>query len=246
MKTKLKICINEMKISQNGREKMLISDINLDFEEDNFISILGPSAAGKTTLLRIIAGIENKYKGEVLLDSELVTKPSTDIQIVFQNNILFPWKTVKSNLVFALNERSLRKQKIIDSWLNKLEIEEQANAYPKTLSGGEKGRVAFARVFLNPPRVLLLDEPFRNLDIRMKFNLQSILVKHLQEYRDVKTILVSHSIDDAVYLSDRIVVVDDNPMRVIFSEKNRFKYQLSDHGDRKVFSDTIAECLLTT
>lgn len=246
MKAVLKIRIDKMEHPEDGNNSLLIENIDLDFEDDDFISILGPSAAGKTTLLRIIAGIENRFEGRVLLNGDLINSPSNSIQIVFQNNLLFPWKTVRSNLKFAIKTKMIVGNNNVDNWLDKLELNEQSKSYPKTLSGGEKGRVAFARVFMNPPKVLLLDEPFRNLDIKMKFNLQTELINHLNDNTNVKTILISHSINDAIYLSDSIIVVKDFPMSTIFSEKNIFKHKRNDHLGRKEFFDKIKDVLLST
>ena len=195
-------------------DRLLIEDFHVNVERGAFISIVGESGAGKTTLLRIIAGLEQRFKGEVLLEGARVVAPGRGIQMVFQNHCLLPWRTVRENIAFAATPGNGHSGKgRIDEWIGKTKLRVLAHQYPKTLSGGETGRVALARVFVDPPDVLLLDEPFRSVDPRMKVELQRELCTFVRE-NATTVVLVSHSIDDAVFLSDYVIQVSKKPMRV--------------------------------
>jgi sulfonate transport system ATP-binding protein len=190
----------------------LIQDLTFGASAGEIVSIVGPTGAGKTTVLRMLAGLERRFEGRVLLDGTLVTAPGRRVQVVFQDNRLLPWLTVRQNIEFAAENlpSHLRRQRV-DEWLALVGLESRADSFPKSLSGGEESRVAFARVFIEPPDVLLLDEPFRALDAVTKFELQDKLLESIFKNRTT-AILVSHSIDDAVYMSDRVLVLSTKPM----------------------------------
>ena len=191
-----------------------MEDLAFEVEPSSFVSFLGRTGAGKTTLLRIIAGLEKRYTGRVMLDGKSITKPSRHIQVVFQDYRLLPWKTVFDNIRFATDQHDgAVSVDQIEKWIEIVGLQAQRNAWPKTLSGGESGRVAFARAFVDQPRVLLLDEPFRGLDLPTRCDLQDELVKALSQ-QPASVLLVSHSIDDSVFLSDRIYLLSDSPMRI--------------------------------
>lgn len=222
-----------------GDKCSLIEELSFTVPHGKFVSILGRSGVGKTTLLRIIAGIESRYRGRVSLDDVPVMGPNRDIRMVFQDFRLIPWKTVYENIWFAVGDGDARKGRAdIERWLSIVGLEDKKSAWPKTLSGGEQGRVAFARAFIEAPRVLLLDEPFRGLDLVTKFDLQEELVRDLEE-QDSAVVLVSHSIEDAVFLSDIVYVLTDVKMQIaqefaVECERPR------KHGD-KYLSDLTAE-----
>lgn len=192
----------------------LIENISFVVPEKSFVSFLGPSGAGKTTLLKIIAGLEKRFEGKIVLNNESITKPTRKIQMVFQDSRLIPWKTVGGNIKFAANKYNSGN---IDDHVNKsLEsvlLRDKRDVFPKTLSGGEESRAALARVIVNPPLLLLLDEPFRNLDVHTKFDVQKHLISIVQK-TNVTAIQVSHSIEDAVFLSDTIFCVSARPMTI--------------------------------
>lgn len=209
----LSVNIKSMRYPQSERGN-LIESLSFEAAPNSIISFLGRTGAGKTTLLRMIAGLERHYQGEIKLDGNSITKPSREIQIIFQDYRLLPWKTVYENIKFATNTRkdSIGKAKI-EKWLEIVGLQAQREAWPKTLSGGETGRVAFARAFVDQPKVLLMDEPFRGVDLITKFDLQEELMNALDQQKTT-VILVSHSIDEAVFLSDTIYVLADSPLTI--------------------------------
>lgn len=181
-----------------------------------FLSVIGPSGCGKSTLIRILSGLETPSEGAVLLDGKPVTKPGPERGMVFQGYTLFPWLSVKKNVMFGL-EVAGRSQNSAEAealqWIEMVGLEKFVDHYPSQLSGGMQQRVAIARALANQPRVLLMDEPFGALDAQTRAKMQSYL---LQIWRnvDITIIFITHDLDEAVYLSDRILVLDANPGRV--------------------------------
>jgi sulfonate transport system ATP-binding protein len=196
------------------QDRVLIQNLTLNAASGEVISLVGASGAGKTTLLRILAGLETQFVGHVNLDGESVKMPSRKIQVVFQDNRLLPWLNVESNVAFAIaNEDRTTREEKTRVWLKKVGLADKAKALPKTLSGGEASRVAFARAFVDPPKLLLLDEPFRALDPMTKLELQDELLTFAREF-STTVLLVSHSVDDAVFLSDKVLVLAKDPLRI--------------------------------
>ncbi len=210
----LSVNIKAMRYPQSKERGNLIENISFEAPPNSIISFIGRTGAGKTTLLRMIAGLEDHYQGEIKLDGRIITKPSREIQIIFQDYRLLPWKTVYENIEFATNARKDSTGKAqIEKWLEIVGLQARRDAWPKTLSGGETGRVAFARAFVDQPKVLLMDEPFRGVDLITKFDLQKELMNALDQQKTT-VILVSHSIDEAVFLSDTIYVLADSPLSI--------------------------------
>ncbi len=195
--------------------RVVIEDLTIDVQKEDVISLVGPSGVGKSTLLRILAGLETRFEGEVSLRGEAIGSASRRIQVVFQDNCLLPWLDVEGNIAFAIKGegRTTRVQKTRD-WIDKVGLSDKAKAFPKTLSGGEASRVAFARAFIDPPEVLLLDEPFRALDTITKEGLQHLLIQFADE-PNTTIVLVSHSIDDAVFLSNRVIALGGPPLHIL-------------------------------
>ena len=193
---------------------ILIENLKLQLSKGQIVSLIGTSGAGKTTLLRILAGLETRFDGEVNFDSNRVTRPSRKIQIVFQDNRLFPWLNSHHNIAFATKklDRKARAEHT-KKLLNGIGLSNRAKAFSKDLSGGEESRVALARAFADPPELLLLDEPFRALDAVIKNDLQEKLLNFL-ERKKTTVVLVSHSIEDAVLMSDRVIVLSHNPLGI--------------------------------
>src|ERR1051325_10908473 len=214
MDSTLSININSMRYPESQERRNLIERLHFDVPSNAFVSLLGRTGAGKTTLLRILAGLEHHYVGEIRLNGAAVVKPSRDVQVVFQDYRLLPWKTVYENIEFATSKRDAEAEKAqIEKWISIVGLNSRRNALPKTLSGGETGRVAFARAFVDQPKVLLLDEPFRGLDLVSKFRVQDALIEALRE-QPATVVLVSHSVEDAVFLSDTIHVLRGAPATV--------------------------------
>jgi NitT/TauT family transport system ATP-binding protein len=201
--------------SSNG-EVTALKDINFKVHRREFISVIGPSGCGKSTLIRMLAGLESVSSGRFLLDGKQVHGPGPDRGMVFQGYTLFPWLTVKKNVMFGL-EVSGHSDSTAESeamqWISLVGLEKFADAYPSQLSGGMKQRVAIARALANQPQILFMDEPFGALDAQTRSQMQAYL---LQIWRnvDVTIMFVTHDLDEAIYLSDRILVLKANPGEV--------------------------------
>ncbi|WNY28008.1 Bicarbonate transport ATP-binding protein CmpD [Methanimicrococcus stummii] len=204
------------KFKKGDTEFLALEDINLTVRSGEFVTILGPSGCGKTTLLRIIAGLETYSSGTASLDGELITGPGPKRGMVFQEYSLFPWKTVLGNVMFGPLMQGFSKKEAEEkamSYLNLVGLTEFKNSYPYELSGGMKQRVAIARALANEPEIILMDEPFGALDAQTRNNLQNELLRIWQE--EQRTIIfVTHSVDEAVFLSDRIVVLSKRPGKI--------------------------------
>ena len=189
---------------------------NLEVAENDFITILGPSGCGKSTLLRIVAGLDHQTGGEVLLDGQRIDGPGADRGMVFQSYTLFPWLTVLENVCFGLVERGLpraQQLEIAHGFLAKVGLKGFEKHYPKQLSGGMQQRTAIARALANDPRMLLMDEPFGALDHQTRELMQELLLGIWEEQR--KTVLfVTHDIDEAVFMGNRVIVMSARPGRI--------------------------------
>lgn len=206
---------------QLGRKSVVaISPIDLEIRQGEFLCIVGPSGCGKTTLLRILAGLEQESGGEIdfVHDGRLsvVGKPRRPNSMVFQEHGIFPWMSVRDNVAFGLKAQGVNKQTryaLADQFIEKVGLANFIDAYPNQLSGGMKQRVSIARAFANDPEILLMDEPFAALDEQTKILLQSELLRIWEETH--KTVVyVTHSIDEAIVLSDRVLIMTARPGRV--------------------------------
>jgi NitT/TauT family transport system ATP-binding protein len=191
----------------------VLKDINIEAKEGEFICILGPSGCGKTILLYLIAGFLEPTKGKITLNNKEVNKPGPDRTLVFQDYVLFPWKTVYENIFYALDNSNLTKEekdKLVMHYLKLTDLEYFKDWYPYKLSGGMQQRVAIARALIVNPEVLLMDEPFSALDAQYRKFLRSALEKVYLETK--KTIIfVTHSITEAVHLADKIYLLSARP-----------------------------------
>ncbi len=204
-------------LSKKFNDRRILENINLEVREGEFLCIVGPSGCGKTTLLRIIAGLEKPTTGKIFADDKLVEEPGADRGFVFQQYTLFPWRTVLENVTFGLELKGVPKderEEIAMEYLKLVGLEDFKDSYPYELSGGMKQRVAIVRALSNSPKVLLMDEPFAALDIQTRNLLQKELL-----YIWMKTgetiIFVTHNVDEAVFLGDRIVVMSARPGRIL-------------------------------
>lgn len=193
---------------QYGKLKVL-DKVSIKFEENKITCILGPSGCGKTTLLNIIAGTLDKDSGEVIgFERE-------DISFVFQEDRLIEWKNVKDNIEFVLKDKIDKKSRenIIDKYLKLVNLEEYKYYYPRQLSGGMKQRISILRAFAYPSKILIMDEPFKSLDIISKRTIMQFVLK-LKELRGKTCILVTHDIEEALTLGDKIVILTEKPAKV--------------------------------
>lgn len=210
------ISIQNLSKRFNSKENITVDalkNINLDVEENDFICIVGPSGCGKSTLLRIIAGLEDATEGKINYKGKELLEPTSEIGMVFQNYSLLPWRTVIDNISLGLEfkrEDKRTRLEVASKYLELINMQKFANAYPYELSGGMQQRVAIARALANDPQVLLMDEPFGALDAHTRIILQKELLRIWEQNK--KTVLfVTHSVDEAVYLSDKIVIMSSNP-----------------------------------
>lgn len=194
-----------------------LADIDLEVRQREFVSVIGPSGCGKSTLVRIVAGLDHPSSGEVLLDAKSVEGPGADRGMVFQGYTLFPWLTVQQNVMFGMKMKGLRgtraESKAME-WLDLVGLSRFAEHYPRELSGGMQQRVAIARALANEPRILLMDEPFGALDAQTRCSMQHHLLE-VWKTVDVTVLFITHDLDEAIYLSDRIVVLGAHPGRVL-------------------------------
>jgi NitT/TauT family transport system ATP-binding protein len=187
--------------------------IDLEVEPGEFLAILGPSGCGKSTIIGAVAGFTPITAGELLVDSRRVTAPGSDRGVVFQQHTLFPWKTVLDNVEFGLKMRRIdrvSRRKTATEILARVGLGDFLQHYPHQLSGGMQQRVNLARVLVNRPRVMLMDEPFCSLDAQTRLQMQQMLLELWHEFH-MTVIFVTHDVDEAVFLSDRIVVMTRRP-----------------------------------
>jgi sulfonate transport system ATP-binding protein len=197
-----------------GRGRAALDRIDLEIHEHEAVALVGTSGCGKTTLLRIISGIEHATGGRLTLRGEAVTGARRDVGVVFQEPRLMPWLTARENIRLALLDLAPSAQAAaIDDLLRDMGLTDFADARPRELSGGMAQRVAIARALARKPQVLLLDEPFSALDNFTRLKLQDHLDVLWQKSR-FTLILVTHDVDEAVALSDRIIVMRGQPGRV--------------------------------
>ncbi len=195
-----------------------VDDVSLAIHEGEFVALVGPSGCGKTTMLNMMAGFIRPTAGRVLLDGTEIEGPGPERGVIFQDYGVFPWLTVAENIVFGLRLAAnrvdaQRRQDICERYLALMDLTDFRNAYPKTLSGGMRQRVALARAYAVNPEFLFMDEPFGALDAQTRAAMQDLLLQVLQA--EGKTVvLITHSVDEALYLASRVVVVSARPARI--------------------------------
>ncbi len=238
--------------SDDGKPLPVVENVNFKVSDGEFLCIVGSSGCGKTTILRIIAGLQQADVGEVLLDGKKVESTSSKKGMVFQEFALFPWRTVQKNVEFGLEYKGLspeEREQISKKFISMVGLSGYENTYPHQLSGGMKQRVAIARALANDPDVLLMDEPFGALDAQTRNILQDELLRIWNETK--KTIIfITHNVDEAVYLGDRVLVLTKRPAKI----KKEFKVALARTRNRtsiefvtlrKKILDTIMEEIST-
>jgi NitT/TauT family transport system ATP-binding protein len=235
--------VSHMYRPPNGRPVLALDDISLDINGREFIALLGPSGCGKSTLLYLIGGFLPVEKGQISVDQKRVASPGPDRGIVFQHFALFPWKTVRSNVLYGLErmrlprrEREGRAQRFIDL----VGLSGFEDSYPSQLSGGMKQRAAIARTLALDPKILLMDEPFGALDSQTRSLMQAELLNIWQ--RSPKTVIfVTHDVQEAVYLADRVAVMSARPGRIKSIVDTKFDKNDPDIFKAKAFVDKVDE-----
>jgi NitT/TauT family transport system ATP-binding protein len=199
----------------DGAQLPVLDGIDLDVKPGEFVALLGPSGCGKSTLLRLVAGLEPPAAGGLLADGEPITGPSPSRIVVFQDPTLYPWRTVWDNVALGLQARGLLKtqRSRVDEALQRVGLKAFSQAYPHQLSGGMAQRAALARALVNDPRILILDEPLGKLDSLTRIAMQSELVD-LWQREGYTALLVTHDVEEALFMATRIVVLSERPARI--------------------------------
>ncbi|MFI3271079.1 MAG: ABC transporter ATP-binding protein SaoA [Pseudomonadota bacterium] len=205
----LEVCSVKKSFAQKKECKTVLDGVSFTVEKEEFVTLLGPSGCGKTTLLTIMAGFQEASDGEVRVNGRVVQGPGPDRGFVFQDYALFPWMTVSDNVLFPMKERGMARgdqKKRLDQLLHMAHLEDKGNLYPSQISGGMKQRTAFIRALAGNPEALFLDEPLGAVDHQMRQQLQDELYElWMAEKKTV--VMVTHDVDEAVYLSDRVIVL---------------------------------------
>jgi NitT/TauT family transport system ATP-binding protein len=208
---------NLNKVFTTGKGSTLaLNKINFETHRREFLCVVGPSGCGKSTLVRILAGLEQHTSGDVLLAGKPVTEPGSDRGMVFQGYTLFPWLTVKKNVMFGLEVNGKGHHEAETQalqWLQLIGLEKFGESYPHQLSGGMKQRVAIVRALANQPRILLMDEPFGALDAQTRSKMQAHLLEIWRKI-DITIVFITHDLDEAIFLADRILVLSAHPGQV--------------------------------
>lgn len=208
--------VNKFYTSPDGNEVHALKDINLTVTDGEFVCIVGPSGCGKSTLLEIVAGLLEATSGEITLDGQKVSGTSRDIGVVFQDASLFPWRTIRKNIAFGMEVAKIPKEiqeKQIKKYINMVNLNGFENKYPSQLSGGMRQRAGLARTFAMNPKVILMDEPFSAVDHLTRCTLQEELI-NIWKSEGKTVIFVTHDINEAVFLADRVVLLSPRPSSV--------------------------------
>lgn len=227
--------------SRNGKEAFTaVSDVNLQVKEGEFLTVVGPSGCGKSTLLDLLGGLTKPSKGRIMINEKEVTGPGLDRAIVFQQYALYPWRTALQNVLFGLEAKGTPKNERIQQakyYMDLVGLSQFYDHYPHELSGGMKQRVAIARSLAYDPEVLLMDEPFAALDAQTRENLQEELL-HIWRKKKKTIIFITHGIDEAVYLGQRIAVLTSNPgkVKMIIENQQAERFTHSDFRSSTAFS----------
>ena len=234
--------VSKIFVSKNSKEEVYaLKDINLTIETGKFVSFVGPSGCGKTTLLRLIEGFENPTEGTIKDDGEIVTEPSSKRGFIFQNYSLFPWLNLMDNVMFGLEITGKPKKENEERAMKYLEavgLKDFAKRYPHELSGGMKQRVAIIRSIISDSKSLLMDESFSALDVQTKHKLQKQIYEICKQ-KNKTIIFVTHDVDEAVYLSDEIVVLSRRPGRI--KKIYEIKLERPRNRDDQEFKDFVSE-----
>ena len=226
-----------------GKPVLALENVSLEIQQREFVALLGPSGCGKSTLLYLIGGFLPIEKGAIDVNGEPVKAPGPDRGIVFQHFALFPWKTVRDNILYGLERQSMPKDERLaraQSFIDLVGLSGFEDSFPSQLSGGMKQRTALARTLAFDPKILLMDEPFGALDAQTRGLMQSELLRIWQ--RTPKTVIfVTHDVQEAVYLADRVAVMTARPGRIKTIVDTKFDKNDPGIFKTKVFVDKVDE-----
>ena len=231
---------------RTGRNTVALENVAFAINNEETVALLGPSGCGKSTILNIIAGFLSPTTGEVKIDGLTISKPGPDRGVVFQEHFLFHWLTVEENVAFALKLRGNPRASYLPQahdFIRRVGLKGFEHHYPDELSGGMRQRVSIARVLINNPAILLMDEPFAALDAQTRLMLQEWLLRLWDEQR-MSMLFITHDIDEAILLADRIFVMGVRPGRIISEIKVMIERPRGRHALTSVeFMSTKAKCL---
>jgi len=246
------LMVKDLKVvfGKNGEKTTAVNGLSFNIKENEFVCLFGVSGCGKTTTLNTIAGFIKPQKGTILLEGKEIFEPNKEIGIVFQHHALFPWKTVKENIEIGPklnNVNKVEREKIVKTYLKAIGLESFENHYPNELSGGMQQRVGIARALANNPKIILMDEPFGSLDSITRTKMQEQLLDIWKKHKKT-VIFVTHDVDEALILSDRILVMDKNSGKIKKEIKNNLprprSYKLSTNPKYLKQRKEILEMLL--
>ncbi len=235
--------VNHLYRPPRGREVLALDQVSLEVANREFVALLGPSGCGKSTLLYLIGGFLPVETGSILVDGKPVAGPGPDRGIVFQHFALFPWKTVRGNILYGLERQGMAKderEKRAMDFIELVGLHGFEDSYPSQLSGGMKQRTAIARTLAFDPKILLMDEPFGALDAQTRGLMQIELLRIWQ--RTPKTVIfVTHDVQEAVYLADRVAVMSARPGRIKTIVDTKFDKNDPDIFKNKFFVEKVDE-----
>jgi NitT/TauT family transport system ATP-binding protein len=235
--------VNHLYRPPRGKPVLALEDVSLEVREREFLALLGPSGCGKSTLLYLMGGFLPIETGSIMINGKPVAAPGPDRGIVFQHFALFPWKSVRDNILYGLERQGMPKaerEERVQNFINLVGLRGFEDSYPSALSGGMKQRTAIARTLAFDPTTLLMDEPFGALDAQTRHLMQTELLSIIQ--RTPKTVVfVTHDVQEAVYLADRVAVMTARPGRIKTIVDTKFDKNSPDIFKTKHFIDKVDE-----
>jgi NitT/TauT family transport system ATP-binding protein len=209
---------HEIKGERQKTANLVLSDVSLRVNAGEFVSIVGPSGCGKSTLLTLIAGLARPSGGTIKINGEQVTGVRPDVGFIFQQDALLPWRTASENVQLALKFRGVAKaerRRRAAEWMDRFGLEDLHERYPREMSGGQRKRAAIAATLVYEPRLLLMDEPFSALDVQTRDFIETDVLSAWSQTEDQTALLVTHDLEEAIALSDRVIVMSQSPGRVV-------------------------------
>ena len=209
--------VRKLFVNEEGEKNEVLKNVRFHVDKNEFVVIFGPGQCGKTTLLNIIAGLEEATDGEVLKMGEMVSGPGPDRAVVFQDILLFPWLTVMQNVEYSMKVRGMdsrMRREEARKYIDLVGLNGFEKAYPVQISGGMKQRVGIARAYCTKPDVMLMDEPFGALDAQTRYLMQDEVIR-ISSTEKRTVVFVTNNVEEAIYLADRIIIMTDCPSTVL-------------------------------